>query len=204
MRNLIIILLIIASSILYFSCSNADNKPVSAINQDSTIIVTIAPIPSDSIHESEESIMPKPSVTNSQTPLEISPIETSAIVNTVVVSEIQASSTDLSLSQEIISLSELLKHYENLEFRDCGSFETAINEFTTKFFSIIERIELSDEQNISKLKELEGFSEVFEPEFERVEKECPDLYNDYMEYLDEYTDEYYSKLEIMFAEDKNQ
>ncbi len=204
MKNLIIILLIITSSILHYSCSNADNKPVSAINQDTTKIDTIAPIPSDSIPEPEKSIKKKQSESKLNISSEILPIDTFSTVNQVVANEIQASSTDLSLSQEIISLSELLKYYDNIEFKDCKSFETAINEFTTKFFSVIERIELSDEQNINKLKELEGFAEVFEPEFERVEKECPDLYNDYMEYLDEYTDEYYPKLEIMFAEDKNQ
>lgn len=104
------------------------------------------------------------------------------------------------IGTKIDDLNNLLNSYVLYKFTDCSAFEITIKGFTVKFFSVIEQVDLNDTVSIYKLQKLENFFEIFEPEFVHAEDECPDLYNDYMEFLDEYTETYHDKLELLFGE----
>ncbi|MDD3741027.1 MAG: hypothetical protein PHH30_07275 [Bacteroidales bacterium] len=101
---------------------------------------------------------------------------------------------------DIKVLMVFLNTYESLELDDCLTIEKNVKEFTTGFFTVVDNISLTDTVSIAKLKELEHFLVVFEEDFERVEENCPDLYNDYMEYLDDLIDLHYQKLELLFGD----
>lgn len=101
--------------------------------------------------------------------------------------------------EDVENLIILLNYYDDMELSDCYSVETTVKDFTNKFFIVINNIQLDDTVAIAKLLELENFLTVFEKDFERVETDCPDLYNDYMEYLDELIDLHKKKLETLFG-----
>jgi hypothetical protein len=196
-------------TILFYSCNSSGNKSdkqkdtaynkTDTINEsdkivDSTSIVTKFKESNADNGLNKVNRIPVPESQGSITIINVSsPVITSSGIN-----------SGKDLSQEISALSDLLNKYSTTEFTDCESFEKAIRNFTDSFFDIIDRTEITDSISISSLKQMEGVCDVFEPEFERVEKECPDLYNDYMEYLDDYTDMYYFKLGIMFGETKDE
>ncbi|HOZ30173.1 MAG TPA: hypothetical protein PLL66_04590 [Bacteroidales bacterium] len=105
-----------------------------------------------------------------------------------------------NIYSEIDSLIQLLSYYDMQVFDDCKSVETSVEDFTNRFFIVINDIQTNDSLAIEKLKGLENFLTVFEEDFENVETNCPDLYNDYMEYLDDLIDMHYQKLENIFGE----
>lgn len=200
------IITLIALAILFYSCNSPDTIPVKKTeanyNADTDSLTENKTI-QDTTYSTDEVTKPNknkavnPVYDISATDKHETEIKAPAPVNinpgSITIKE--------DLSNEISHLTYLLNTYSNTKFNDCSSFETAVKDFTNRFFIVISKIELTDTVSISNLKKMEGFTEIFEPEFERVENECPDLYNDYMEYLDDYTDLYYSKLESMFGED---
>ncbi len=201
------IITLIAFAILFYSCNSPDTVPVKkTVTNDNTNTDSLTEnktIQDTNYYSPDEDAKPNKNKTVSPdynitaTDKHETEIKNPAPVNinpdSITIKE--------DLSKEISHLTDLLNTYSSTKFNDCSSFETAVKDFTNRFFIVISKIELTDTLSISNLKKMEGFTEIFEPEFERVEKECPDLYNDYMEYLDDYTDLYYSKLESMFGED---
>ncbi len=209
MKTLKLAFAIILVSVFSFSCQNIKEKKNIEFRKSKDALDTVK-ITSSAKNISIETPSFDKVENSHSTPIkntlpskyELSKPENNTITNNIAKDIVSLENNNLSL--EIKNLSILLNQYNSAEFPDCISLEKAITEFTDKFFSVIEKINISDSISINSIKLMEGFAEVFEPEFDRVENECPDLYNDYMEYLDDYTDLYYSKLEIIFAEDSVQ
>lgn len=206
MKFLSPIIILIALTILFYYCNSPDTVPVkktgTSYNADTDSLTENRTV-QDTTYSPHKEV--KPDKNKTKNPVYNIPATNKREAETKNASPININSENIiineDLAKEIYRLTDLLNSYSNAKFNDCISFETAVKDFTDRFFIVISKVELTDTASISNLKEMESFTEIFEPEFERVENECPDLYNDYMEYLDNYTDLYYSKLESMFGED---
>jgi len=134
----------------------------------------------------------------------IKPIEIYNSVDTflcVVREDTSILSVDSCLNGDIVYLTQILEYYETNSFETCISAEQSVKDFTNRFFNVIEKINVNDTVMIEKLTALEHFLTVFEEDFEEIEQACPDLYNDYMEFLDDLIDIHYQKLEMIFGQD---
>lgn len=108
-------------------------------------------------------------------------------------------------SDLIIKISELednLMAMQNYNFNDCSQTESKIVLLTEDFFYIVEKIDTNDSYCVSMFNNLDSFAELLEPSLIEAEKVCPELYNEYMEILDDYNDMYADKLGLIFSSNK--
>jgi hypothetical protein len=112
-------------------------------------------------------------------------------------------STPISANSDlIIKIDELennLIAMQNYSFTDCSQTESKIILLTEDFFYIVEKIDTNDSVCISMFNKLDSFAELLEPSLIEAEESCPDLYNEYMEIIDDYNDIYADKLGLIFS-----
>lgn len=112
-------------------------------------------------------------------------------------------STPISANNDLIiridELEDNLIAMQNYSFTDCSQTESKIILLTEDFFYIVEKIDTNDSVCISMFNRLDSFAELLEPSLIEAEESCPDLYNEYMEIIDDYNDMYADKLGLIFS-----
>ena len=111
-------------------------------------------------------------------------------------------STNTDLIIKIDALENDLMEMQNYSFTDCSQTESKIILLTEDFFYIVEKIDTNDSICISMFNRLDSFAELLEPSLIEAEESCPDLYNEYMEIIDDYNDMYADKLGLIFSTNK--
>lgn len=110
--------------------------------------------------------------------------------------------TDYDLISKIDELEDNLIEMQKYNFADCSQTESKIIVLTQDFFYIVEKIDANDSVCISMFSKLDSFAELLEPSLIEAEESCPDLYNEYMEIIDNYNDLYADKIGLIFSINK--
>lgn len=126
--------------------------------------------------------------------VEDNPIDSLATSNEIVTEVLDFSETSLLIDDLLARVDT----FKNSEFNDCDIIESEIVNVGNFYFKVIQDIHLEDTSNIERLEGMESLLEVFSIEIDEMEAQCPDIYNNFMEYLEDMIDSNYEKLELMF------
>ena len=83
---------------------------------------------------------------------------------------------------------------------NCEDYKYYLESITNLYFKIIHDISIDDSVNIDRLRSFEPDSILTDYHTQKIENDCSDHYNIWMELIDEKIDVYYEKLQIIFSE----
>jgi hypothetical protein len=83
---------------------------------------------------------------------------------------------------------------------NCEDYKYYLESITNLYFKIIHDLAINDSVNIYRLRSFEPDSILTDYHTQKIENDCSDHYNIWMELIDEKTDIYYEKLQIIFGE----